>query len=789
MKPRKLIKFYLSALFYFVIVSCGDGNDSTSLEPPAAPQNLTPIVSAQDSNIQEGAELSITANAQDSDGSIQSYVWTQVSGISLELLNANSQEVSFIAPAVVTDETIILSVNVTDDDGAAASTNVTVLITANILTVTLNGLVTDAPIANANISVNLGGQEFSAIADENGVYSIELAADDSFVTEIVTLVATGEGADSPIKLVSVLGDFASVNNLSGEDKILTKDEIFGVNVTNLTTATTSLMESANNNQPITSLDQFASALSDIDTSSILPFATAIKLVVDFSESNPTLALPDGVTDTFALVGDKDIVGAFIQTAQNNEPESFAQAQSDIFADVNIVQGSSVTNTSVVNAYYGANQLFDIFSGKMVINEDGSGYRSEFNRGHALNWTLADNGIDIDYGIDGWAQFRIFVILPGDNVTTEQVTFVTGTTISYLSQTETNALILVQDTSILSYPNGELPDSEPAVQTAIISVVFETGITNAFDVLQRDANYSFPILPQFNIPVIGDVSDGSHSVGAVDTVWNADGTLTYQLPTLATDLSTGEQELTSSWSIDSRGHLLTTINDRELDITFVVENGGKTPLVNVVSESVDAVTGDAITIAVTWPMLLEEATWTAESVVGIYEFVRRIPVPLSDSWIELDENGSGVRVSTNDTNNDGQLTNDEFTILPFYWDIIAENLIIRFGGGFFGIAPCDLGGFDNSSEACPVVLEEEIDLHQINENGEYFVRRSQRGELPLAFGGGFFFGSNFNELWVTKTVTRPAELPTSQTSTESSSFEISIEGLMTQIDKQHQLELF
>lgn len=95
-----------------------------------APANVAPTVDAgDDQSITAGKAVSITSSASDSDGTIASYLWTQTSGTSVTLNNADSATVNFTAPSVTSNTALIFTLTVTDDQGAVATDTVTVNVT------------------------------------------------------------------------------------------------------------------------------------------------------------------------------------------------------------------------------------------------------------------------------------------------------------------------------------------------------------------------------------------------------------------------------------------------------------------------------------------------------------------------------------------------------------------------------------------------------------------------------------------------------------------------------------
>jgi endonuclease I len=107
--------------------SCGGGSDGGDA-------NEAPSVSAgNDQSVASAANVTLTATATDSDGSIASYAWIQVSGKTANLMNADSDTVTFVAPKVGSDQSSVFSVTVTDDQGKTSTASVTVNVAAEVI--------------------------------------------------------------------------------------------------------------------------------------------------------------------------------------------------------------------------------------------------------------------------------------------------------------------------------------------------------------------------------------------------------------------------------------------------------------------------------------------------------------------------------------------------------------------------------------------------------------------------------------------------------------------------------
>ena len=109
--------------------SCGgsvgtDGGDA----------NAAPTVSAgNEQSVASAANVTLTATASDSDGSIASYAWTQTSGKTASITNADSAIATFVAPKVGSDQSSVFSVTVTDDQGKTSTASVTINVAAEVI--------------------------------------------------------------------------------------------------------------------------------------------------------------------------------------------------------------------------------------------------------------------------------------------------------------------------------------------------------------------------------------------------------------------------------------------------------------------------------------------------------------------------------------------------------------------------------------------------------------------------------------------------------------------------------
>ena len=107
--------------------------DTVTVIVTANSTNIVPTVNAgSDKTVNENSNVILDASASDSDGSIVSYQWNQLSGNTISLTDANNSQSSFTAPSLQDpniDENYSFEVVVTDDKGATASDTVTITVT------------------------------------------------------------------------------------------------------------------------------------------------------------------------------------------------------------------------------------------------------------------------------------------------------------------------------------------------------------------------------------------------------------------------------------------------------------------------------------------------------------------------------------------------------------------------------------------------------------------------------------------------------------------------------------
>ena len=356
-------KRLLPLMMLGLLAACGGGGD----DGPAPNQKPT-ATAGDDQAVDAKSEVTLLGSGTDPDGSIASYAWVQTGGTSVDLSDTSSAEPLFTAPEEAANETLTFELTVTDNDGESASDTVDVTVAP---VVTLSGQVYDGPIANATITVTINDKTYTATADGDGVYTLNVGSIDP--DAFITISAVGSTGQEHVELVSIAGSFGALQEAAGEDGVLEPEESANVNVTNLSTAKAVLMIEANGGEDITDDATLATAESNVSGDDLLYLATVIKLVVDGGYD-----LPSGTASTLDLVKDSTKTTAFVAAVDADDPAAFESNYDSIVQDPKLTTAFTASNVPA--------ELFTLF---VSSNNDKSLTYRVTNRGKA--WTFNTNG--------------------------------------------------------------------------------------------------------------------------------------------------------------------------------------------------------------------------------------------------------------------------------------------------------------------------------------------------------------------------------------------------------------
>ncbi|MCJ8312436.1 MAG: hypothetical protein HRU38_05720 [Saccharospirillaceae bacterium] len=230
-------------LTFEVSVSAADGTvytDTISVEikfTEEVPNNVAPIVSAgEDFTSGDNITVTVTGSSEDSDGSVDSILWTQTAGSTVTLSNADMNVFSFDAPVVTEDETFSFELSATDNSGDTSTDSVDVLVShtniaptvdagnninsADNTTVELTGSVMDADGSIASmVWTQISGS--AVILTNADMVSASFVApitsgDETFIFELSATDSDGEtNTDSVTVFISHNNIFPTAN--AGDD--------------------------------------------------------------------------------------------------------------------------------------------------------------------------------------------------------------------------------------------------------------------------------------------------------------------------------------------------------------------------------------------------------------------------------------------------------------------------------------------------------------------------------------------------------------------------------------------
>ena len=636
-------------------------NDGATTEETVTVQidnvNQPPQILVEDISFVEKSDAIVSATISD-DAAVSSIVWSQISGPTVTVEGSDSSEIQFTAPAVTEPEFLVFELMATDSEGLTTSTEVTVEIAQSTLLLNIVGVVTDAPIANADVTIAVAGTEQNIQADESGNYSAEIAVDDDAGSQLVVISAKGQGEQSMAKLTSTLGSMNALLVQAGDDQVLDKTENFDVNVTNITTAKTALMSRENLGAPIDSDEKLAELGNAIDPQQMMNLATAIKVAIDKSADNKELGLPEGVNDTLELVNNVEVLNTYIE--QVAETEEFSQAEQEILNDENLVD-KGVANTPAFYYFVPCN----LCSGEFIrLYEGGEGEFFSATRRETFSWSVDDGTLSLGYGDNGYLSDSSTenVDINGESVTVSYHYFIESESFTQIFNDSDSTTFRKQRTGRKIYPNGELPEQE---------IISDSTVT----ALKSDSIADFSLATANLVTYALPLPNGAFSVEGI-TYLRADN---FHLNTDGTGMAqTLSQELT--WSL-----LPNPVLQNKLELVILLENGTELsftqlnsnethPLYAVTaktSEEVDG--GQGYGYVDTGGQVVAAEKFDLASVPGIYtyEFDGK---STDEFWWELWPGGAAYTIETKDENQDGQLSADEVSVMYGDWAVSDDGVL-------------------------------------------------------------------------------------------------------------------
>lgn len=264
--------------------------------------------------------------------------------------------------------------------GSATSTAaVSVTVNADL---TLAGKAVDMP-ANAIITVTVGAKTSSVTADASGNFSAPVALDTP--ASMITITAQGSGAQSHVKLISLVGDSQLVLGAAGAAASVTPDMLAGLKVSNFSTALYAHATRKNGGVVPATQQALDGAAANVGASELLQMAAVIRSLTGSTGVAPRRSLPGGAADVLALVGNSVLYTQFVKQI----------APSALFTEIGAMYGdasllASVPAIAVASAqslnFYGNEACCVTPATELVLNPDGSGSILKDQQRVAGTWT-------------------------------------------------------------------------------------------------------------------------------------------------------------------------------------------------------------------------------------------------------------------------------------------------------------------------------------------------------------------------------------------------------------------
>lgn len=271
-----------------------------------------------------------------------------------------------------------------EDSGATASARVALSVQARL---TLSGLITDAPIANAAVTLQVGEQRIETSADDQGRYTAEVtSADPAGWVQV-----SGVSADGRVRLVSVVGELGQVAAAAEADTgAVDAERLPALSATHWTSAEAALRARALSGVLPASAEQMAATDGVVNAAALQTLATAVRLIADGG-----VALPEGAADSFALLLNDDRTQAFVAAQSTGNAEAFSAAHAAVLADAPAPAGEPWAVTEAHTWAYsdGGNPVSHV---DLVLGLGPGGGATVFTNGgaHAASWTATGATLDV-----------------------------------------------------------------------------------------------------------------------------------------------------------------------------------------------------------------------------------------------------------------------------------------------------------------------------------------------------------------------------------------------------------
>lgn len=263
-----------------------------------------------------------------------------------------------------------------EDGGATGMATLSVAVQARLM---LSGSITDAPIANAAVALRVGDETIELTADEQGRYSAEVvSAEPSAWVQL-----SGVSPDGRVRLVSVVGELAGVAALADADTgEVGAAALPALDATHWTSAEAALRARALGGVLPANAADMAASDDAVRASELQSLAVAVRLIADAE-----VPLPEGASDSFALLLDRDAAQAFVSAQATGHPDAYNAALAAVIATAPAPGGEpwAITESRTLAYSDGGNPISHVDL-TLALRPGGDASVHSEGGAHAATWT-------------------------------------------------------------------------------------------------------------------------------------------------------------------------------------------------------------------------------------------------------------------------------------------------------------------------------------------------------------------------------------------------------------------
>ncbi|MBD3666850.1 MAG: carboxypeptidase regulatory-like domain-containing protein [Kangiella sp.] len=623
--------------------------------------------------------------------------------------NTSQQNLEFTAPVAKQATNLEFTLTVTDNDGATDSDIVIVTVSpVDEQKVTLQGVVTDSPIANAQVTAEIGGRTYTATADENGNYSLVIGADEdvSLGDELVVLTAQGINNQSHVKLMSAVDSFDSILSQAGSDNILTANENNSVNITHVSTAILAQLKYRNNNTLPATIEELESNSLKLDGDTILSMATLIKFIVDYGATNTEATLPEGVTDTWELVAEISNYRAFMALDLSESSKADLQAaEMATVTDQNLVTDFDTTPSFYMHTSGDIFKLYEYYEFLPTeqvnfIYSMASQQGSWLNQTTALSITLPENKVVDTILVNKEGRYI------DQEITLEQVSFKLVRSFPNID------IVIRRKQGYYHYPNNPeffdedfdeyqisamTKDEQPFTESEVIGQIM---LPMRADYLLESIDQNTATYGPLNNSITNEAS--SFELTSTGSVYNT-------LPQLGN----------GTWTINQSGRLILSLNGATLEVIKFADHK-----VGVISKHISSNYKGVLTGSIA--QRSTSSLWNDNNIAGLYELEGILSRPDMNFLLYLKPDNTGYVASGSDEDGDGVVESPEYLIEPLAWKLESGKVIVdRYRD--VNNNPCEPLGLD-----CYLYNRREMDLFEIDGDDYYTINKHSFNFYPIMY---------------------------------------------------------